>query len=72
MGSVKWVKNIWAGGCAMVCKQCGERMNLTDKNTMSGEDIREYTCPKCGHEDEENRGPALWTYMQSAEKPEDK
>jgi DNA-directed RNA polymerase subunit RPC12/RpoP len=47
----------------MVCTQCGEPMRMTDKNTFTGRDIREYKCDRCGHEDWEDRGTALWQIL---------
>lgn len=50
----------------MVCTQCGERMDQTDKNTFTGRVIREYLCPKCGHSDWEDEGVALWQVLHDA------
>ncbi len=47
----------------MKCKECGEAMVFAGKDTFSGDDIYEYRCLKCGHEEWERGGPALWTYM---------
>jgi hypothetical protein len=38
-------------------------MRMTDKNTFTGRDIREYKCDGCGHEDWEDRGTALWQIL---------
>ncbi len=38
-------------------------MRMTDKNTFSGRDIREYKCDACGHDDWEDRGKALWQIL---------
>lgn len=38
-------------------------MRMTEKDTSSGRDIREYKCDKCGHSDWEVRGPALWQIL---------
>ena len=38
-------------------------MRMTDKNTFSGRDIREYKCGACGYEDWEDRGTALWQIL---------
>jgi hypothetical protein len=38
-------------------------MRMTDKNTFSGRDIREYKCDQCGYEDWEDRGTALWQIL---------
>ena len=47
----------------MVCSKCGEEMRMTEKDTSSGRDIREYLCDGCGHSDWEVRGPALWQIL---------
>jgi hypothetical protein len=47
----------------MVCSKCGEEMRMTEKDTSSGRDIREYLCDGCGHSDWEERGPALWQIL---------
>jgi DNA-directed RNA polymerase subunit M/transcription elongation factor TFIIS len=47
----------------MDCVKCGEPMRMTEKDTSSGRDIREYKCDRCGHEDWEVRGPALWQLL---------
>jgi hypothetical protein len=36
---------------------------MTDKNTFTGRDIREYECDGCGYEDWEDRGTALWQIL---------
>ena len=38
-------------------------MRMTDKNTFSGRDIREYKCDTCGHEDWQDYGTALWQIL---------
>jgi hypothetical protein len=38
-------------------------MRMTEKDTSSGRDIREYLCDGCGHSDWEERGPALWKIL---------
>jgi hypothetical protein len=38
-------------------------MRQTDKNTFSGREIREYKCDRCGHEDWEDCGTALWQIL---------
>jgi ribosomal protein S27AE len=47
----------------MICSRCGEEMRMTEKDTSSGRDIREYECPGCGYTDWEERGPALWKIL---------
>ena len=47
----------------MICAECGETMRMTEKDTSSGRDIREYLCPGCGHSDWEDNGVALWKIL---------
>lgn len=47
----------------MICPKCGEPMRMTEKDTSSGRDIREYHCDGCGHDDWEDRGKALWQIL---------
>jgi DNA-directed RNA polymerase subunit M/transcription elongation factor TFIIS len=48
------------------CPKCGEAMDLTDKDTSSGREIREYKCRHCGYSDWEDRGIALWQALSDA------
>lgn len=41
-------------------------MDLVEKDTSSGRDIREYRCPQCGFETVEDRGKALWEILSDA------
>ena len=47
----------------MQCRQCGAEMHMTEKDTSSGRDMREYTCRQCGHSDWEEYGTALWKIL---------
>jgi len=47
----------------MICSKCGEEMRMTEKDTSSGRDIREYLCDSCGHSDWEDNGKALWQIL---------
>ena len=47
----------------MNCVKCGEAMRMTEKDTSSGRDMREYTCPGCGYSDWEDNGTALWKIL---------
>lgn len=38
-------------------------MHMTEKDTSSGRDIREYLCPGCGNSDWEDNGVALWQVL---------
>jgi hypothetical protein len=52
----------------LICKKCGEEMRMTEKDTASGRDIREYECAHCGHSDWEVCGPALWQLLSDDRK----
>jgi predicted RNA-binding Zn-ribbon protein involved in translation (DUF1610 family) len=58
-------------GAAMICVKCGEAMRMTEKDTSSGRDIREYTCPGCGYSDWEDNGAALWKILSDDRSPID-
>jgi DNA-directed RNA polymerase subunit M/transcription elongation factor TFIIS len=49
----------------MICVKCGEAMRVTEKDTSSGRDIREYICPGCGYSDWEDNGMALWQILSN-------
>jgi hypothetical protein len=38
-------------------------MDLVDKQTFTGEDIREYYCAECKESVIDRRGPALWKIL---------
>jgi len=50
----------------MTCSKCGATMDMVEKDTSSGRDIREYKCSKCGYSDWEDRGTALWRILHDA------
>ena len=50
----------------MKCPDCQCEMALVDKNTVTGEDIREYYCQACDRTETENRGKALWEILSDA------
>jgi hypothetical protein len=52
----------------MICAKCGDEMRMTEKDTSSGRDIREYACDGCGHTDWEVQGPALWQILSDDRK----
>ncbi len=52
----------------MICVKCGEQMRMTEKDTSSGRDIREYACSACGHSDWEEHGTALWQILSDDRK----
>jgi rubredoxin len=38
-------------------------MRMTEKDTFSGRDMREYQCSRCGYTNWEDRGTALWQIL---------
>jgi DNA-directed RNA polymerase subunit M/transcription elongation factor TFIIS len=50
------------------CPKCSGYMKLTEKDTSSGRDIREYKCSECGYSDWEDRGTALWQILSDDRK----
>ncbi len=55
----------------MICVRCGEAMRMTEKDTSSGRDIREYTCEECGYSDWEDNGTALWQVLSDYRKEDE-
>ncbi len=55
----------------MKCPTCGDEMNLVDKHTFTGEDIREYYCDRCQETAVERRGTALWQVLHDANEEHD-
>ena len=41
-------------------------MDLEDKNTFTGREMREYRCQSCGHQVIEDCGVALWQVLHDA------
>ena len=52
----------------MNCLRCGARMRESEKSSVTGRTIREFTCPKCGFADQEEDGIAKWRAQQAREK----
>ena len=50
----------------MKCPNCAHEMELVDKQTFTGEDIREYYCAACDKSVIERRGIALWQAISDA------
>jgi transposase-like protein len=50
----------------MTCPQCAREMDLVDKHTFTGEDIREYHCERCNQSVIERNGIALWQAISDA------
>ncbi len=46
-------------------------MDMVEKDTSSGRDIREYKCSQCGYSDWEDRGTALWQILHDASEREE-
>jgi len=47
-------------------------MRFTGKDTFSGREMRQYLCDACGHDDSEDTGPALWTFLSQTKEPPEK
>lgn len=52
------------------CPKCGGAMELTEKDTSSGSDMRTTTCLKCGRGEIVNGGVALWQALSDAREAE--
>ncbi len=50
----------------MKCPKCNGQMDLVDKQTFTGEDIREYRCGACDQSVIERNGMALWQAISDA------
>jgi hypothetical protein len=55
----------------MKCRKCASDMKLVDKQTFTGEDIREYHCAACDEFVIERRGIALWRALSDANEKSD-
>ena len=55
----------------MICARCGEAMRMTEKDTSSGRDIREYMCEGCGYSDWDDNGTALWQVLSDYREEEE-
>jgi hypothetical protein len=53
------------------CPKCGREMDMIDKSTMSGDDMRTYRCERCQEEHIVNYGVALWKVLSDANKSND-
>jgi transposase-like protein len=49
-----------------VCPKCGGPSDFVEKNTFTGQEIREYRCASCGHLFAEYGGTALWQVLHDA------
>jgi len=48
------------------CSVCRREMELTERTTMTGDDMRTYRCEHCNREEIVNFGPALWKVLSDA------
>jgi transposase-like protein len=55
----------------MKCPKCGQEMDLEDKDTSSGSDMRTYRCHRCQESHIVDCGTALWKVLSEARKSED-
>lgn len=56
---------------SQACPYCGGRWVQIEKDTSSGQEIREFKCEACGRSEIERRGPALWQVLSDARKRHD-
>jgi hypothetical protein len=71
-----WIKRIYRRKSARPpsltdCPKCGQEMDMIDKSTMSGDDMRTYRCEYCQEEHIVNYGIALWKALSDANKRDD-
>jgi predicted RNA-binding Zn-ribbon protein involved in translation (DUF1610 family) len=71
-----WIKRIYRRKPARPpsltdCPKCGREMDMIDKSTMSGDDMRTYRCEHCQEEHIVNYGVALWKVLSDANKRDD-
>jgi transposase-like protein len=52
------------------CPKCGREMDMIEKSTMSGDDMRTYRCDHCQEEHIVNYGVALWKVLSDARRSE--
>ena len=50
----------------MKCPACGQEMDLVDKTTFTGREVREYRCAPCDRTIIEHGGIALWQALSDA------
>ena len=49
-----------------ICSDCGIEMQLIERTTFTGRDMREFECPRCGHKQIIDCGKALWKLLSEA------
>jgi uncharacterized protein YlaI len=52
----------------MKCQKCGREMELEEKDTSSGRDMRTYYCPPCKERVDVDNGVALWKVLSDSRK----
>ena len=52
----------------MKCPECGKQMDLYEKDTSSGRDMRTYVCHPCNKYVDVDNGIALWQVLHHARK----
>ncbi len=50
----------------MKCPDCGADMDLVEKTTFTGRELREYRCGPCQKNVIDHGGPALWQILSDA------
>jgi len=55
----------------MKCPKCGEAMDLEEKDTSSGRDMRTYYCRPCGERVDVDNGIALWQVLHDYAREKD-
>jgi hypothetical protein len=50
----------------MKCEKCGREMDLEEKDTSSGRDMRTYYCRPCDARVDVDNGVALWKVLHDA------
>ena len=54
------------GNASTKCPDCGRYMDLEEKDTSSGRDMRTYRCRHCGRSEDVDYGIALWQVLSDA------
>ena len=55
----------------MKCPKCGKEMELEEKDTSSGSDMRTYRCGHCRQSHTVDHGTALWKALSDARNSEE-
>ncbi|HML09946.1 MAG TPA: hypothetical protein VK432_03735 [Stellaceae bacterium] len=54
------------------CPQCGREMELVERTTFTGDDMRTYFCARCAREYVVDFGMATWQALHNARHPDNK